>query len=227
MYVNSKQSPVSRDILTLVFFSEVQRDVKLIVQGARTGAFSSKNACYQWSPVCDVFFRGRSELTRTVWGFDWIDQHGLKDLWLLFSCSVFVSDSVTPWTVARQAYLSFTISWSLLTLVSIESVMPSNHLILCCHFLLLPSIFPSIRVFSNESVFLSAGQSIRDSASASVLLMNIQGLFPFGLTGLTSLLSKGLSRVFSSTMIRKHQFFGAQPSLWSSSHTCVWLLEKP
>ena len=69
---------------------------------------------------------------------------------LLSSCSV-VSDSVTPWTVALQAFLSFTISWSLLKLMSIESVMPSNHLILCHPLLLLPSIFPSIRVFSNES----------------------------------------------------------------------------
>ena len=70
-------------------------------------------------------------------------------LLLLFSRSV-VSDSVTPWTAACQAFLSFTISWSLLKPIPIESVMPSNHLILCC-LLLLPSIFPSIRVFSNES----------------------------------------------------------------------------
>ena len=69
---------------------------------------------------------------------------------LLSSCSV-VSDSVTPWTVALQAFLSFTISWSLLKLMSIESVMPSNRLILCHPLLLLPSIFPSIRVFSNKS----------------------------------------------------------------------------
>ena len=63
-----------------------------------------------------------------------------------------VSDSATPWTAARQAYLSITNSWSLLKLMSIESVMPFNHLILCCPLLLLPSIFPSIKVFSNESV---------------------------------------------------------------------------
>ena len=78
--------------------------------------------------------------------------------------------SVTPWTTARQASLSITNSWSLLKLMSIESVMPSNRLILCCPLLLLPSIFPSIRVFSNESV----GQSIGVSASASALPMNNQ-----------------------------------------------------
>ena len=74
----------------------------------------------------------------------------LPCLLLLFSWSV-VSDSTTPWTAARQASLSFTISWSLLKFMSIESVMPSNHLVLCRHLLLLPSIFPIIRVFSNES----------------------------------------------------------------------------
>ena len=83
----------------------------------------------------------------------------------------------TSWTAAHQASLSFTISRSLLKLMSIESVMPSSHLILCCPLLLLPSIFPSIRVFSNELAFTSGGQSIGVSASASVLPMNIQGSF--------------------------------------------------
>ena len=80
---------------------------------------------------------------------------------------------VTPWTVARQASLSITNSQSLLKLMSIESVMPSNHLILCRPLLLLPSIFPSIRVFSNESVFASGGQNIGASASTSVLPMEV------------------------------------------------------
>ena len=102
--------------------------------------------------------------------------------------------------------------------------MPSNHLILCGPLLLLPSIFPSIRVFFSESVFASGGQSI--AASAPVLPMNLQGWFPLGLTGLIFLHSKGPSRVFSSTTIQKHQFFGAQPSLWSNSHICMWILEK-
>ena len=80
---------------------------------------------------------------------------------------------VTPWTAARQASLSITTSWSLLRLMSIELVMPTNHLILCCSLLLPPSVFPSIRVFYSESVFASGGQSIGASASASVLPMDI------------------------------------------------------
>ena len=94
-----------------------------------------------------------------------------------FSRSV-MFDSATPWTAACQASLSFTNSWSLLKLMSIESVMPSNHLIFCHPLLLLPSIFPSIMVFSVNQFFSSAGQSIGASASASVLPMNIQDWFP-------------------------------------------------
>ena len=102
---------------------------------------------------------------------------------------------VTPWTAACQASLSFTISQSLLKFISIESVMPSSHLILCCPLLLLLSIFPSIRVFSNIShLFALGGQSIRVSALASVFPMSTQGWFPLGLTDLISLQSKGLSR---------------------------------
>ena len=136
---------------------------------------------------------------------------------------------VTPWTAAYQASLSLAISRSLLKLMSIESVMPSNHLILCHPFLLLPSIFSSIRVFSKNffQFFASGTQSIVASASALVFPMNIHSWFPLGLTGLISLLSKGLARVFSSTTAHKHQFFRAQPSLWSSSHIRTWLLEKP
>ena len=93
--------------------------------------------------------------------------------------------------------------------------------------LLLPSVFPSIKAFSNESVLPSGGQNIGVSASAAVLPMNIHDWFPLWLTGLISLQSKGLSRVFSNTTVQKHQFFGAQPSLWSNSHIHTWLLEKP
>ena len=122
----------------------------------------------------------------------------------------------TPWTVERQASLS-TISQGLLTLMSIELVMPSNHLILCRPLHLLPSIFPRSGSFPKSWLFTSDGQSIGVSASASVFPMNIQGSFPLEFIGLISLLSKGLSGVFSPT-VRKHQFFGAQPSLWSNSH---------
>ena len=190
----------------------------------------------------------------------WLGEHFLSSVQLLSCVWLFA----TPWTAARQASLSITSSRSLLKLMSTESVMPSNHLILCRPLLLLPSIFPSIRVFSNESVlrirwpnywsfsfsispsdeysgliplggmsvfyiasivymcqsqppnssrlqsfpasgsfpmsqfFTSGGQSIRVSASASVLPVNIQDWFPLGWTGWISLQSKGLSRVFLS-----------------------------
>ena len=94
----------------------------------------------------------------------------------------------------------------------------SNHLILCHPLLFLPSICPSIRVFSIESVLHIRWPKYWNSASASVLPMNIQGWFPSGLTGLISLQSKGLSRVFFNTIVQKHQFFGDQPSLWSNSN---------
>ena len=97
---------------------------------------------------------------------------------------------LTPWTAARQASLSFTNSQSLLKFMFIESVMLSNHLILCCPLLLSPSDFPSIRSFPMSRLIASGGQSIGASASASVLPMNIQGWFPLGLTGLISLQSK-------------------------------------
>ena len=87
--------------------------------------------------------------------------------------------------------------------------------------------FPASGSFPMSCLFASGGQSIGDSASASVLPMNIQGRFPLELTGLISLQSKGLSRVFSNTTVQKHQFFGTQPSLWSNSHIHAWLLEKP
>ena len=128
---------------------------------------------------------------------------------LLFSHSV-VSDSMTPWwTAARQTSLSFTIFLSWLKLMSIELMMPFNHLILC-HPLLLPSIFPASGSFPMCWLFTSGGQSIGDSAS--VLPMNIHGWFPLALTGCISMQSKGLSRVFSSITAQKHQFFITQPS---------------
>ena len=136
---------------------------------------------------------------------------------------------MTPWTRAHQASLSFIISQCLLKLMSIESVMLSNHLILCCS-----QYFPASGSFPMSQIFVSEGQII--GASASVLPMNIQGWFPLGLSGLMSLQPKGLSRVFSSTTIQKHQFFGCsafimwtQPLLWSHPYmttgkTIAWTI---
>ena len=90
-----------------------------------------------------------------------------------------------------------------------------------------PQSFLASGYFPMSQLFALNGQSIGASASASVLPMTIQGWFPLGLTGLISLQSKGLSRVFSNTTVWKHQFFGTQPSLWSNSHICTWLLGKP
>ena len=124
---------------------------------------------------------------------------------------------IAPWTAVHQASLSFTISWSLLKFLSIESVKPLIHLIICSPLLLLPSFFPSISVFSSEwtlhirwSKYLSFSFHISPSNECS-------GLISLRLTGFVSLLSKGFSRVSFSTAIQKIQFLGAQPSL-SNSH---------
>ena len=114
----------------------------------------------------------------------------------------------TPWTAAQQASLSITNSRSSLKLMSIQSVMPSNRIILCHPLLFLPSIFPSTRVFSNEAVLCIRWPSIGVSASTSVLPMNTQDWSPLRLTGLIPWQSKGLLRLFSSTTVEKHQFFG-------------------
>ena len=120
---------------------------------------------------------------------------------------------VTPWIAASKASLSITNSWSSPKLMSIVLVMPSNHLILCSPLLLLPPIFPSIRVFSNESALCIRWPkywSFRFNISPS---MNIENWFPLGWTSWISLQSKGLSRVFSNTTVQKHQFFSVQLSL--------------
>ena len=140
----------------------------------------------------------------------------------LFSC---VRLSVTPWTVAHQASLSLS------SLGACSSSCPWSQ---WCHPTIssnVISFFSSLQSFSASESFLISwlftpgGQSTGASASASVLPKHIQDWFPLGLTGLISLQPKGFSRVYSST-IQKHQFFSAQPSLWSSSHICTWLLEK-
>ena len=121
----------------------------------------------------------------------------------------------TPWTAAHQASLSITNSRSLLKLMSIKSVMPSSYLILCRPLLFLSSILPSIGSFPMSQFFASGGQSIGVSASASVLPGNFQDWFPLGWTDLISVLSKGLSRVFSNTTVstfRRSAFFIVQLS---------------
>ena len=127
----------------------------------------------------------------------------------------------------HQASLSLSISQSLLKLMSVGSLYPSNNFILCHWLLLLLSIFPSIRVFSNESTLHNRWPKYW-SFSFSISPSNeYSGLFSLGLTALISLQSKGLSRVFCNTTVQKHQFFGPQPSLWWNCHINTWLLEKP
>ena len=129
---------------------------------------------------------------------------------------------VTPWTGAHRASLSFTISPSLFKLMSIKSVRPSNHLILCRSLLLLPSVFPSIRVFSSVSAlhirwpkYWSFKFSISPSNEYSRLISFKIDLFDL------------LAIQGALKNLPQHQFFGSQPSLWSNSHIHTWLLEKP
>ena len=129
---------------------------------------------------------------------------------------------VMPWIAALWASLSITNSWSSPKLMSIESVMPSSHLILCRPLLFLPPI-PS----STSQLFTWGGQSTGVSALASVLPKKSQGWSPSEWTGWISLQSKGLSRVFSNTTFQKHQFFSARLSSQSNSHIHTWPLEKP
>ena len=160
-----------------------------------------------WGPACRI-------LSMTLLAS--VVVHVLSRVWLF----------ATPWTAACQASLTITNSWSLVKLMSIESVMPSNHLILCCSLLLPPSIFPSIRVFSNESALCIRWPKYWVSASASVLPMNILDWFPLGLTGLISLQFKGLlksllrNNSLKALILQHSGFFMVQ----LSHHT--WLLEK-
>ena len=132
---------------------------------------------------------------------------------------------VTPCTTAHQASPP-TISQNLPKFMSIALLMPSSHLILCCP-PFLPSIFPASGAFPMSQLFASVDQNARASASASILPMSIQVWFPLRFTSLISLLAKGLPGVFSSTTVRRHQFFGALPSLQSSSHNSTWPLGRP
>ena len=152
-------------------------------------------------------------------------------MWPIINCSVqFISVQslsrvwlfATPWIAARQASLSITNSQSSLKLMSIESVMPSCHLILCR-----PLLLPASESFPMSQLFTWGGQSTVVSALASFLPKNTQDWSPLEWSGWISLQSKGLSRVFSNTTLQKHQFFGAQPSSQSNSHIHTWPQEKP
>ena len=135
------------------------------------------------------------------------------NFWLQFSSVQSLSRVqlfATPWTAARQSSLSITNSRSLLKLMSIDSVMPSNHLILFCPFYSHLQSFPALGSFQMSQLFTSGGQSTGVSALASFLPKNIQDWSPFEWIGWISLQSKGLSRVFSNTTVQKHQFFSTQ-----------------
>ena len=161
----------------------------------------------------------------------------LYSLKSIFPIDIFMCSSVqslsrvrlfaTPWIAARQASLSITISRSSPRLMSIESVMPSSHLILCRPLLLLPPIPPSIRVFSRVNSSHDVAKVLEFSALASFLPKKSQGWSPSEWTGWISLQSKGPSRVFSNTTVQTHQFFGTQPSSQSNSHIHTWPQEKP
>ena len=142
----------------------------------------------------------------------------MTDLMLIVKSLSHVRLFATPWTAAHQASLSITNSQSLLKLMSIESVMPSNHLILCRPLFLLPSVFPTIKVFSSELVlqirwpeYWSFSFSISHSSEYS-------GLISFRIDWLDLLAVQGTLKSLSSTTVQKYQFFGAQLSLWSNSH---------
>ena len=133
----------------------------------------------------------------------------------------------TPWIAACQASLSITNSQSSRRLTSIESVMPSSHLILYRPLFLLPSIPRSIRVYSNESTLCMRWLKYWSFSFSIIASKEHPGLISLEWTGWISLQSKGLSRVFSNTTVQTHQFFGAQLSSQSNSHIHTWLLEKP
>ena len=164
---------------------------------------------YHLEKTARQFYLLLSLFSRSV-VFDSLQPHGLQHARLPFSITIF-----------------FTISQSLLKCMSIESVIPSNHLVLCDPLLLLPSIFPSIRVFSSE-LALDIRWPKYWSFSFSISPSNeYWGLISFRIDLFISLQSKGLSTVFSNSTVQKHQFFSAQLYLWSNSHIHTWLLEKP
>ena len=172
---------------------------------------TSTTKTYTCTFMVTLFIITKFESHKIVFWYQFSSVQSLSCVWLF----------ATLCTVACQASLSFTISLSLLKLMSIESVMLSNHLILCHSLLLLPSIFPSIRVLSSELALHSWWSKYWSFSFRIILPVNIQSEFHWGLTGLISVQSKGLSRVFSSTTVQKPHFFSAEPSLCSKSHICT------
>ena len=162
-----------------------------------------RNRCTQ---VTAMAFSGLQNTPWSRYDFPYLPS-GFSNNSVQFSC---VWLFVTTWTAARQASLSITTSCKLMSIVSVR---PSNHLLLCCPLLLLPSSFPSIRGFSNKLALCIRCQSIGASASGSALPMNIQDWFYLEWTGWISLQFKGLSRVFSNIIVQKQQFFSTQLSL--------------
>ena len=156
-----------------------------------------------------------------VWGGSLIDSIYSS---VQFSSATQLCPTKTPRTEAHQASLSFTNSQSFLKLMSIELVMPSNHLILCHSLLLLPSIFPSIRVFQ---FFISGGQRTGVSASALVLPMNIQDWFTFRWLIGSPFSPRDSQESSPAPQFKSINSFGAQLSLQSNSHSHTWLLWKP
>ena len=147
-------------------------------------------------------------------------QQHLTEVVKSLSCVQFFA---TPWTAACQASLSFNISWSLLKLMGCHPTILSSVIL----FSSCLQSFPALGSFPVSWLVTSGSQNIGASPSASVFLMNVQDWFLLGLTGLKSLLSKWLLRVFSTTKVRRHQFFGTKPFLLSNSHIHTWLVEKP
>ena len=141
--------------------------------------------------------------------------------WVTQSCPTLCD----PVTAACQASQCFTISWNLIKLYPLSHWCHPTTSSSVASFSSCPQSFPASGSLSVSWLFMPSDQST--GASALVLPMNIQDWFPLGLTGLVSLQSKGLSRIFSSTTVQKNRFFSAQPSFWSNSYICTWLLEKP
>ena len=173
-----------------------------------------KFGCF-WGMQNIIKLDGRKSLKQNTYQFSSVQ---------LLSC---VRLYAIPWIAACQASLSITNSWSSLKLTSIESVMPSNHLILCCPLLLLPPIPPSIRVSSNESTLLMRWPKYWSFSISIIPSKEHPGLISFRMDWLDLLAVQGTLKSLLQHHSSKHQFFGAQPSSQSNSHIHTWPQEKP